>query len=283
MLSYPFMVHAFLAGTIVSIVAGALGWFMVLRHQTFAGHTLSVVSFPGAAGAILIGISPAVGLFASSCGAGLAIGLLGRHAGSARYTEESAIIGTIQAFALGCGFLFVSLYGGNLNGLTGLLFGTFLGVTSSQVLALLVLAVPTMLALALVARPLILASVEPDVAAATGVPVRFLGVGSLLLLGVAVAEASQITGSLLVFALLVLPPATAHAVTGRPGLGVAMSVAVALAVTWVGLIIAYSTPFPTGAIISTLSFGAYLGVRAVRVVARRSVPRSAPVPGEVMG
>jgi zinc/manganese transport system permease protein len=280
MLSYPFMVNAFRAGTIVAVVAGAMGWFMVLRRQTFAGHTLSVVGFPGAAGAILVGISPVVGFFAFCCGAGLVIATVPRPGGATGYGEESAVIGSVQAFALGCGFLFVSLYHGNLNGLTGLLFGSFLGITNGQVLALLAVAVPALLALGLASRPLLFATVDREVAAAAGLPVRWIGIGFLLLLGIAVAEASQITGALLVFALLVLPPATAQAVTGRPALGVGLSVAIAVAVTWAGLVLAYFTPYPTGAFITTLSFGAYVLARGGRFLVeryRRSVPAAMEV------
>jgi zinc/manganese transport system permease protein len=264
--SYPFMVNAFQAGTIVAVLAGAMGWFMVLRRQTFAGHTLSVVGFPGAAGAILIGLSPVLGFFAFCCGAALVIATVPRPAGATGYGEESAVIGSVQAFALACGFLFVSLYHGNLNGLTGLLFGSFLGITRGQVLGLLVVAVPSLLILGLMSRPLLFATVDREVAAAAGLPVRVLGIGFLLLLGAAVAEASQITGALLVFALLVLPPATAQVITGRPGIGVALSVVIAVAVTWIGLVIAYYTPYPTGAFITTLSFVAYLLARGVRLI-----------------
>jgi zinc/manganese transport system permease protein len=274
--SYPFMVNAFRAGTIVAIVAGTMGWFMVLRRQTFAGHTLSVVGFPGAAGAILLGVSPVLGFFAFCCGSALVIATVPRPAGATGYGEESAVIGSVQAFALACGFLFVSLYHGNLNGLTGLLFGSFLGITKRQVLSLLVVAVPSLLLLGVISRPLLFATVDRDVAAGAGVPVRLLGIGFLLLLGIAVAEASQITGALLVFALLVLPPATAQVITGRPAVGIAWSVGIAVAVTWAGLVIAYYTPYPTGAFITTLSFGAYVLARGIRYLAARPRPLLAP-------
>jgi zinc/manganese transport system permease protein len=267
--SYPFMVNAFRAGTIVAVVSGAMGWFMVLRRQTFAGHTLSVVGFPGAAGAILIGGSPALGFFAFCCGAAIVIATVPRPAGATGYGEESAVIGSVQALALAFGFLFVSLYHGNLNGLTGLLFGSFLGITSGQVLSLLTVAVPALVILGLISRPLLFATVDRDVATAAGIPVRALGIGFLVLLGIAVAEASQITGALLVFALLVLPPATAQVITGRPALGIAWSVAIAVAVTWTGLVIAFYTPYPTGAFITTLSFGAYVLARGMRLLAAR--------------
>jgi zinc/manganese transport system permease protein len=274
LLDYPFMINALRAGTVVAVVSGALGWFMVLRRQTFAGHTLSLVGFPGAAGAILLGVSPALGYFGFCIAAGLVIAMASPPVGSAVYSEESAVIGSVQAFALACGFLFVNLYHGNLNGLTGLLFGSFLGITSGQVLALVAVAVPALVTLGLIARPLLFASVDPEVAAAAGLPVRALAVGFLLLLGVAAAEASQITGSLLVFALLVLPPATSQVITGRPLLGIGLSVALGVAVTWAGLVMAYYTPYPTGAFITTLSFAAYVAARGIRLFGGRA--RSGP-------
>jgi zinc/manganese transport system permease protein len=147
-----------------------------------------------------------------------------------------------------------------------------LGITSTQVLSLLVVAVLTLIALAAIARPLLFASIEPDVARASGVPVRAVSIGYLLLLGVAVAEASQITGSLLVFALLVLPPASAQALTARPARAAGLSVAIAVAVTWAGLATAYYSSYPTGVFITSFSFGVYLHARAIggtRAPARR--------------
>jgi zinc/manganese transport system permease protein len=275
MLGYPFMVNALRAGTIVAVVSGVMGWFMVLRRQTFAGHTLSLVGFPGAAGAVLVGIPSSFGYFGVCAAAAVVIGGADARAGTTTYRQESALIGTVQAMALAGGFLFVSLYHGNLNGLTGLLFGSFLGVTSDQVLALLAVGVGTLLALGFIARPLLLASIDPEVARAAGLPARALAVGFLLLLGVAVAETAQITGALLVFALLVLPPATAQIITGRPGLGLALSVGLATAVTWAGLAAAYYTPYPTGAYITTFSFAAYVLVRGIGLVAKRDRARPA--------
>ena len=212
---FPFMVNAFRAGTIVAIVAGAIGWFMVLRRQAFAGHTLALVGFPGAAGAVWLGISATWGFFGFCVGAALLIAWLRPERGEG-YSEESAGIGVVQAFALASGLLFVSLYRGFLNGINALLFGSFLGITEGQVLVLLVVGVTALAALALVGRPLLFASIDPDVAAARGVRVRRLSVLFLVLLGLTVAEVSQITGTLLVFALLVMPAATAQALTVRP-------------------------------------------------------------------
>ncbi len=265
--SYPFMVNALEAGTIVAVMAGVTGWFMVLRQQTFAGHTLSIIAFPGAAAASLAGLPLAVGYF-GFCGVG-ALALAGIAGARKSLSAESAAIGSLQALALALGFLFVSLYHGVLNGLDSLLFGTFLGITSRQVIVLLAVAAAAVTLVAVAARPLFFSSVDPDVARASGVPVRLLGFGFVLVLGLSVAETSQITGALLVFALLVTPAATAHRLTPRPGLGIVLSVAIALAVTWLGLTLAYFSIYPVGFYVTSLSFALYLLVRVTRAVAER--------------
>jgi zinc/manganese transport system permease protein len=262
LLSYAFMVNALEAGTIVAVMAGVTGWFMVLRRQTFAGHTLSLIAFPGAAAAILAGVPAAAGYF-GFCGVG-ALTLAGVAGTRRSLGAESAAIGSLQALALALGFLFVSLYHGLLTGLDSLLFGTFLGITRGQVAALLAVAAATLLLVGLAARPLLFASVDAEVARASGVPVRLLGFGFLLVLGLSVAETSQITGALLVFALLVTPAATAHRLTSRPGLGLALSVAIALVVTWLGLALAFFSVYPVGFYVTSLAFGLYVAVRLTR-------------------
>jgi zinc/manganese transport system permease protein len=274
MLAYQFMINALEAGTIVAVMAGVTGWFMTLRRQAFAGHTLAMIAFPGAAAAALAGAPTAVGYFAF-CGLGALA--LARIAGSSRsHSAESAATGTLQAFALGLGFLFVSLYHGILNGLDSLLFGTFLGITSGQVEALLVVAAVALLLTAFAGRPLLFASLDPEVARAAGVPVSLLGFGFLIVLGLSVAETSQITGALLVFALLVTPSATAHQLTARPWLGIGLSIALALAVTWLGLTLAFFSVYPVGFYITSLSFALYVAVRVGRVLRESGrLPRSA--------
>lgn len=265
---FPFMVNAFRAGTIVAVVASLVGWFVVLRRQTYAGHTLAVVGFPGAAGATLIGIAQPIGFFVFCLGAAGIIAAVPHVRGGGRQ-EEGTVIGTVQAVALACGFLFLSLYGGNLGGLDALLFGTFLGITSTQVLVLLAVGVVTLLALAVIARPLFFASVDTDVARARGVPVQSLGVGFLLLGGAAVAETAQITGALLVFALLVLPAATAEAITTRPARSAMLTVVFALGATWLGLAAAYYSPYPVGFWITTMAFVGYVAAKLSRLLSDR--------------
>jgi zinc/manganese transport system permease protein len=261
--AFPFMVNAVQAGTIVAVLAGLVGWFMALRRQSFTGHTVAVVGFPGAAGAVLVGVSATYGYFAFAIAAALMIALV-PNAGGRGYSEESAVTGTIQAAALATGFLFVDLYGGFMGGANALLFGSFLGITTGQVQILLVVAAVTVLLLTLIGRPLLFASVDPAVAKARGVPVRALSVTFLVLLAAAAAGVAQITGSLLVFALLVVPAATAQSLTARPAVSMALTVVIALAITWSALFLAYYQPYPIGFFVTTFAFAAYLTATAWR-------------------
>jgi zinc/manganese transport system permease protein len=275
--SFPFMVNALEAGTIVAVMAGVTGWFMVLRRQTFAGHTLSLIAFPGAAAASLAGLPLALGYF-GFCGLG-AFGLAAIAGSRRSLSSESAAIGSLQALALALGFLCVSLYHGVLNGLDSLLFGTFLGITRQQVGILLAVAIAAVALVLVAARPLFFASIDADVARARGIPVGLLGFAFLLVLGLAVAATSQITGALLVFALLVTPAATAHQLTARPALGIVLSVAIALSVTWLGLALAYFSIYPVGFYVTSLSFALYLLVRVTRSLAGRQgmrLPQAEP-------
>jgi zinc/manganese transport system permease protein len=262
MFAYSFMVNAFRAGTVVAVTAGATGWFMVLRRQTFAGHTLAVAGFPGAAGAIWLGLGATYGYFAFCLTAALLIAAIPTAGGAtAGRAAESATVGTVQAFALACGFLFVSLYKGFLGGVNTLLFGSFLGITNGMVLTLTAVAVAVLAVLAVLGRPLLFASLDPAVAAATGVPVRALSVAFLIVLGSTAAEVSQITGTLLVFTLLVIPAATAQILTPRPALSLALTLLFGLLVTWAGLTVAYYSPYPIGFFITSFAFGLYLLAR----------------------
>jgi zinc/manganese transport system permease protein len=272
-LEYHFMVNALLAGGVVAVMAALVGWLMVLRREAFAGHTLSMMAFPGASGAALIGIPAAWGYFAF-CGAGaLAIG---RFSGASRSSlgQRSASIGAVQAAALALGFLFVSLYGGVLGDLEGLLFGNILAISDGQVLVLAAAALAVMVALALLARPLLFASVDPDVASARGVPVRALATGFLLLLALAVAATSQITGPLLVFALLVAPAASAQLLTARPMLSLALTILLGLLIVWLGMGVAYFSVYPAGFFIAAIAFSVYLLARVLTALHDRRGARA---------
>lgn len=278
MWSYPFMVNAFRAGAVIAVLSAAVGWFVVLRRQTFAAHTLAVVGFPGASGAVLAGVATTDGYFAFCLAAAVVIALL-PGSGQGR-GEESALIGTVQAFLLACGFLFIALYHGFLGGVNALLFGSFLGIGEGQVVLLAVVAAAVLAVLAAIGRPLLFASVDAGVAAARGLPVRALSIAFLVLLGAATAEASQITGSLLVFALLVMPAATAQLLSPRAVISLPLAMLTGLAATWLGLTAAYYSPYPVGFFVTTFAFAAYVAARAwrtgVTALARRT---GRPAPG----
>ena len=261
--AYQFMQNAFLAGTTAAVLAGIVGYFVVLRGEAFAGHTLAIVGFPGAAGAILFGLPQLLGLAVLCTASGLGIGVLGRGALRDRHAE-SAAIGTIQAFMLGLGFLFVSLYRGLLEGVYSILFGTFLGVTRAQVVLLVAIGLVALAALALIGRPLLYLSVDEPAAAAAGVPVRALSVGFLVVLGLAIASTALITGALLVFALLVMPAAAANQLVARPGLAMLASVGLGLVIVWSGLTISYFTDLPIGFLVTGVGFVIYAAARMAR-------------------
>jgi zinc/manganese transport system permease protein len=272
LLAFPFMVNALQAASIVAALAAVVGWYMVLRRQSFAGHTLSMMAFPGATGAALAGLPAALGYYVACGIAALAMGATGRS-GRRRFATESAAIGTVQATGLALGFLFLSLNSAVLGGMETFLFGNILAVTRGQVLVLLIVALLALSLVAVIARPLLFASVDPEVARARGVPVALLDVGFLLLLGLAVAATSQITGVLLVFTLLVAPPAAAQLITAQPVAGLVLSVAFALAIAWLGLGIAYFSIYPASFFITMFAFGLYVAVRCTRwALARRRVP-----------
>lgn len=266
--AYHFMVNALIAGSVVAVSASAIGWFMVIRRQTFSGHTLAVVAFPGAAGAILVGLPALAGYYTGCLAAALVLAAVSAS-GTRSPSSESAAIGTVQAFGLALGFLFVSLYGGLLSGYESLLFGTFLGITDRQVLILIGVSACALAILGAIGRPLYFASVDGAVAAANGVPIAALSVGFLLLLGLAVAATSQITGALLVFALLVAPAATAQQLTARPARSLALTLVIGLAVTWLGLALAYYSIYPVGFYVTSLAFAAYLLARGARAAGQR--------------
>jgi zinc/manganese transport system permease protein len=267
-LEYKFMVNALLAGSVVALMAGTVGWMMVVRRETFAGHTLAMMAFPGAAGAGLLGVPSALGYYVFCSAGALSIGRLGGQRGSS-WSERSAATGAVQALALAIGFLFLSLYGGVLADLESLLFGNLLGISDSHLIALAVVAGLALVLMAILWRPLLLASLDADAAQARGVPVRALSVGFLLVLGFAVAATSQITGAMLVFALLVAPAAGAQALTVRPGLSLALTVLLALLVVWLGVGISYFSVYPAGFFITTISFALYLLARLLSAAAHR--------------
>jgi zinc/manganese transport system permease protein len=260
MWQYDFMRHAFEAGTLVAIVAGAVGYFVVLRRLSFAAHALSHIGFAGAAGAVLMSWNPIVGLliFTTSGGAGMAA--LGKRAAT-----RDVQIGTVLAFMLGLGVLFISLYKGYATEAYSLLFGEILGISSGDVVITLVAAIITLLALALMYRRLLFTSLDEDVAEAKGVSVLGMNVAFMVLVALATSIAVQVVGVLLIFALMVTPAAIAERLSRRPLNGIGLAIGVALLATWFGLFISFYQPYPVSFFITSAVFFMYLLVRLVQM------------------
>jgi zinc/manganese transport system permease protein len=270
MLQYDFMRQALLAGTILSIVAGLVGYFVVLRHQAFAGESLSDVAFTGALGGAALGINPLASLLVTTIAVAVAMGGFGE-----RLRGRDVAIGTVLAWVLGLGVLFLSLFttqvSGTGTGFSGVtvLFGNILGISTEQTETIALISGLAVLALLFIARPLLFASLDPNVAAAQGVPVRMLGLGFMVLLAVTVSEATLAVGALLVFALLLLPAAIAHQMTGRPYAALALAAGLAVILTWLGIAIGFYTGYPSSVCISLLAFASYIAVVGSRRMGQR--------------
>jgi zinc/manganese transport system permease protein len=258
MFQYEFMRNAFLAGTALSIVSGLVGYFVLVRHQAFAGEALSDVAFTGALGGVVLGINPLAGMIVLTIMGALAMGSF-----SPRIGERDIAVGTVLAWVLGLGVLFLSLFTTHVSGSTGfsgvtVLFGSILSISASQTRVIVVVAAGIGLALLVVARPLLFSSVDPDVASARGIPVRLLGLVFMVLLAVTVAEAVQAVGALLVFALLLLPAAIAQRLTTRPYAALGLAAVLAVGSTWLGLTLGFYSGLPSSVCISLLAFGGYV-------------------------
>lgn len=286
-----FMRNAFEAGTITAIVAGIMGYLVVLRRSAFATHALGHGGFSGAAGAVLFGVAPVYGLLVATMGGGVGMALLGRRA-----SNRDIEIGTILAFMLGVGLVFLSLYNGYATEAYSILFGEILGISQAGVVLTLEAAVIVLAVLALIHRPLLFSSLDPDVAEAKGLPMMALGLIFMLLLAVAISFAVQIIGVLLIFALMVTPAASAVRLSKRPLIAVSISVAIALLATWIGLFMSWAcsvpgsgcnAPYPASFFIVAIAFGTYVVVRlADWLFGRWSRPTTAPsidVPGAGRG
>jgi len=269
---YAFMQHAFEAGTIVAIVAGVIGYFVVLRGLSFAAHALSHIGFAGATGAALMGLAPIVGLLTFTMSAGAVMGALGQ-----RLRGRDVTIGLVMAWSLGLGLLFTALYHGSAQLAIGILFGQIFGITTQEVVVTLVAGALTVATLIAIYRPLLFATLDEEVAEAKGVPVWGLSIVFMVVLAVAVSEAVQAVGVLLIFALIVAPAAIAERFTTRPSRGVMLSAATAVLFTWAGLVVAYYVPYPVGFFITTIAFGSYAVARLGSDLARRGAARRLPV------
>ncbi|MGI8848352.1 MAG: metal ABC transporter permease [Candidatus Dormibacteria bacterium] len=260
MLSHDFIARAFLAGSGIALAAGLIGYFVVLRSQVFAGDALGHAAFTGTTAALVLGVDLRLGLFGATIVFAVAVG---SSAGS-RWGSRDVAIGVGFAGVLGFGVLFLSIYttaGSSANGAAGVsvLFGSIFGLSTSQALTAVAISAVVVALLLGLGRPLLFASVDPQVAAARGVPVRVLAITFMVLLGLAVGDAVQAVGSLLSFGLLVTPAATAHRLTARPHRALFLAATISLADMWVGLTLSYVFPqLPPSFLILALGFTGYL-------------------------
>ncbi|KNH09820.1 Zinc ABC transporter, inner membrane permease protein ZnuB [Candidatus Burkholderia brachyanthoides] len=261
MFEYDFMVNAFAASGIVAVLSAIVGYFLVMRGQTFAGHALSHVGFTGATGAVLLGLPPLWGMVGFTLAAGIGMGALGE-----KLSGRDVAIGVILSLSLGFGLLFLHFFTAYATQATALLFGNVLGVNHDTLVVLLGLAVVSLGALAFIMRSLMFASLQPELAEAKGVSLRLMSVLFLAITALAVAACTQIVGVLLVFALMVGPAAAAQNVTTRLSSGLILAALFALGQAWLGLTLAYYTDWPTSFWITTLAALVYgaslLGRRA---------------------
>jgi zinc/manganese transport system permease protein len=277
-LGQPFATNALLAGTAIAVVAGLAGYFLVLRGQVFTGDALGHVSFAGAAAALALGLDARFGLFAATIGVGIVIGMLG----SKGWADDDVVIGNVLAWVLGLGVFFLAVYvtsrsAGNGGAGVTVLFGSIFGLSTEQTVTAMLVAAGVALALLLIARPLLFATIDEAVARSLGVPVRALGIVFLALCGAATAEAAQAVGALLLLGLLAAPAGTAQQITTRPFAGLALSASVAVLDIWVGLALSFTLPVlpPSFSILAVATF-VYFTTVLVTGLRRRTVGQRQP-------
>ncbi|MFS4504972.1 metal ABC transporter permease [Clavibacter sp. Sh2141] len=257
--------NSIIAGAVLGIVGGLIGVFVMTRDLAFAVHGVSELSFAGAAAALLLGVNVVGGSLVGSLIAAIAIGVLGTRA-----KDRNSIIAVIMPFGLGLGILFLALYDGRASNKFGLLTGQIVSVDNPQLGYLVAIGAVVILGLALVWRPLMFASVDPDVAAARGVPVRLLSIVFMVLLGLGTAVSIQIVGALLVLSILVTPAAAAMRVSSTPRVVVSLSVLFALASIVGGIMLALGSSIPISPYVTTISFTIYLVCRGIDALRARS-------------
>lgn len=256
------MTNAWLSGTIVAALAGAVGFFVVLRGASFAAHAIPNGAFAGAAGANLIGWNPLVGLVSFAVLAALGLGATRRRLRN----DVATALFLVMMLALGAAFLSLSsLYEGAVN---ALLFGEILGVSSSEILPVVLLSIACALALAALYRPLMFTSVAPDLAEARGVNSTFVEVVFLLVVALSAALTVPVVGALLTFSLMIGPPAAAGLMVTTPNRGLVLSIVLALLTTWFSIACSYTFNLPIGFFVGSISALLYLIARFW--VARRS-------------
>jgi zinc/manganese transport system permease protein len=267
LLSFQFMRSAFLAGTATAIVAGVVGYFVVVRGLSFAGHSLSLMGFAGATGATVAGVDPLVGLLAIDGAGALLIGALAKHP-----RGRDVVVGIVLTGTLGLGLLFLRLSGAQEA--QPVLVGDVLGISAAEVTVTAVAAAVIVALVAIGFRPLLFSSLDEEVAEARGVPTGAMSLALLLILAATTAVATPIVGVLLTFSLLIAPAATASLVSTRPPLAVALSMALGVLYIWTGLAVSYWVLMPPSVFVTALAFLVYVCARAMQAMGTR--PATAP-------
>jgi zinc/manganese transport system permease protein len=263
MFAHEFMRNALIAGTFVGLACGLIGYFVVLRAQVFAGDALSHVAFTGALAAAVLGYDVLAGIFVATIFGGVLMGLLGDRA-----RADDVTIGTLFAWTLGLGVLFLSIFttqksAGNGTAGVRVLFGSIFGLSGTDVRRSALLAVIAVVLLLAIARPLLYATLDAAVAAAQGVPVRVLGLAFLALLGLVAAQATQAVGALLLLGLLAAPAGAAHRLSTHPYRGLALSAVFSTAAVWIGLTLSYVFPaLPPSSMVIAVAVGIYVAALA---------------------
>ncbi|GAC1310187.1 MAG: metal ABC transporter permease [Vulcanimicrobiaceae bacterium] len=270
-LASPNVQTALLASAIVAALSAAIGYFVVLRGLSFAGHAVTDIGLTGGAGALLAGFDPLAGLIVFSVGAALTIGALGDRA-----RERDLATGLVLALALGLGALFLHVQTRYANAQSALLFGSIFDTDPALLRVVAFVGIASLVALGAMYRPLLFASVAPDAARTAGVAVRALGFAFLVVMAVAVAETAQIVGVLVSTALLIGPPATAIALVREPLRGIALAIAIGIGEAWFAIALAYGSfgwshgarSWPVSFFAAALALGCYVVARAVRSARR---------------
>lgn len=259
------MLNTWIAASAVAVVAGVTGFFAVLRGSTFAAHALPNGAFAGAAGAALLGVNVIWGLLVFAVGGALGIGALGDR--RARHDVVTALALVVM---LGFGALFVGVGSQYADETYALLFGEVFGVSRAEVLPVLGLGALAVAAIGVAFRPLMLTSAVPEVARARGVPARGTELYFLVVMALATSMSVPVVGALLMFTLMIGPPAAARSVTARPGVALALSVLIALATVWLSIALSYRTNWPLGFFVGVIGAAFYLVGQGARRIAAPS-------------
>jgi zinc/manganese transport system permease protein len=257
-LNYTYIQNALLAGSLVAVVAALVGYFLVIRGLTFAGHAMSHIGFAGATGALLLGVDPVFGLLVFTIGAGIGIGRLGSNV-----RQRDIVIGIMMTLTLGLGSMFISLYHSYAEQAYSILIGQVLGISQTDVFVTAIFSVAVMSVILILFRPLLFCSIDPEVAEARGVPVERLSMLFLILVAITVSMSVQFVGILLIFTLLVGPVATAMRIFQRRLWVIVCAMFLGLSYIWASIIVAANGAWPVSFYITAISFGVYLLVRVL--------------------